>query len=227
MNRTIFSLVAVAVLAAGCAATKSGDADDIRYSGYLSSYEGLVKTADSDFAAFRYIKPGIDLLPYTGILVEKPQALMSEQTTADIGTEDMAYLLSSFDESLRTTLGTKFKLVSQPGPGVLRVRSCLTDADSSIGALTPFSRLVPVGLVISTAKKVATGTAVNVGKVTAEMEIVDAASGEQLGAAVDRRIGTGVTRLMFTNWGDVRAVFDVWAERTAERLQEKGLRPVR
>jgi hypothetical protein len=152
---------------------------------------------------------------------------MSEQTTADIGAEDMAYLLSSFDESLRTTLGKKFKLVAQPGPGVLRVRSCVTDADSSIGALTPFSRLVPVGLVISTAKKVATGTAINVGKVTAEMEIVDAESGEQLGAAVDRRIGTGVTRLMFTNWGDVRAVFDVWAERTAERLQEKGLRPVR
>lgn len=222
MRPQIFSLFAIAGIAllAGCAATKSGDAADIRYSGYLSSYSGLTATGDSDYAAFRYIKPNVDLASYNAILVEKPEARMSAEATASIGAEDMAYVLGAFDESLRAAIGKKFTMTDTPGPGVLRLRSCLTDADSAIGVLTPFSRIVPVGLVISTAKKVTTGTAVNVGKATAEMEVLDSESGEQFGAAVDRRIGTGVARNVLSNWADVKSVFDVWAERAAKRLQE-------
>lgn len=229
MNHRLVSLLAVAGIAvlAGCAATKSGDAEDIKYSGYLSSYTGLTRTDDSDFAAFRYVKPGVDLSSYTGILVEKPEARMSAEATAAVGPEDMGYVLGAFDQSLRTHLGEKFALVESAGPGVLRVRSCLTDADSATGALTPFSRLLPVGIVLSTGKKIATGTGINVGKATAEMEILDATTGEQLGAAVDRRVGAGVARNVLSDWGDVKDAFDVWAERAAKRLEENGLRRVR
>jgi hypothetical protein len=229
MNKSIFTLLTVAgiALSAGCAATKSGKAEDIKYSGYLSSYSGLTATDDSDFAAFRYIKPGVDLSTYTGVLIDKPEAHMSQEMLLSIGPEDTAYLLGAFDQALKDSLGAKFNLVEAPGPGVLRIRSCLTDADSAIGALTPFSRLLPVGVVLSTGKKLVTGTAINAGKATAEMEILDSESGEQLGAAVDRRVGTGVARNMLTDWGDVKSAFDVWAERTTKRLAEHGMRPVK
>lgn len=223
MSRRILSLCAVALLAAGCAATKAGDVEDIRFSGYLSNYGGLVKTDDSDVAAYRYFKPSLDLSSYGSIQIEKPEARMSAETANSIGDEDMAYLLGSFDESLRSTLGKKFRLTETAGPGVLRIRTCLTDADSATGALTPFSRLLPAGIVLSTGKKLVTGTAINVGKVTAEFEAVDGSSGEQLAAAVDRRIGTGVARKMLSDWGDVRSAFDTWAERIEERLAEHNM----
>jgi hypothetical protein len=222
MNRRIFSVLAVALLA-GCAATKSGDAEDIRFAGFLSSYSGLVKTDDSDMAAFRYVKPSMELSSYNGILLEKSEARMTAEALQSVGEEDMAYVLGAFDEAFRTELAKKYRLVNADGPGVLRIRACLTDADSATGALTPFSRLLPVGIVLSTTKKVATGTAINVGKVTAEMELIDSATGEQLAAAVDRRIGTGVARNMLTDWGDVKDVFDTWAERMSEWLEKQNM----
>jgi len=235
MPRSILSLVAVtftgialtAALATGCAATKSGDATDIRYSGFLSSYDHLAASKDSDRAAFTCVKPGTDLSRYTGILIDPPVAHMSDAALVSIGEEDMTYLLTSFGHSLTESLGAKWNLVTTAGPGVLRLRTALTDADSSTGALTVFSRVLPAGVVISKVKQVAVGTGVNVGKVTAEMEIVDSETGEQIGAAVDRRIGTGVTRLVLTSWGDVKAAFDVWAERAAKRLAEHGMKPVK
>lgn len=229
MRKTFHRLAAVLAIAvlAGCAATKTGDAEDIRYSDYLSSYSGLAPTDDSDLAAFRYIKPGVDLASYTGILVDKPEARMSAEAVAEIGDEDLAYVLGAFDDSLRAAIGAKFNLVDSPGPGVLRIRSCLTDADSATGAMTAFTRIVPTGAVLSGAKTLATGTGINVGKATAEMEVLDSDSGEQLAAGVDRRVGTGVARNAFTDWGDVKSAFDLWAERTAERLAEHGMQPVR
>jgi len=225
MRQIVRHLVAVAAiaLAAGCAATKAGKAEDVHYSGFLSSYTGMTATGDSDFASFRYVKPGLDLSSYTGILVDHPVARMSDAARASIGDDDMAYLLGSFEHSLRETLGKKWNLVDAPGPGVLRIRSCVTDADSAIGVLTPFSRIFPWGVLISKGKQLVTGTAVNVGKASAEMEILDSESGEQLGAAVDRRVGTGVARLVARSWGDIDAAFDLWAERTAKRLAEYGL----
>lgn len=223
MRRASFALFTAALLLAGCAATKSGDVEDIKYSGYLTSYSGLTATDDSDFAAFRYIKPNLDLSSYSAIKLDKPEARISTEVLDSVGQEDLAYILGAFDESLRTTLSAKYRLTDTAGPGVLEIRTCLTDADSATGALTPLSRLLPAGLVISTGKKLLTGTAVNVGKVTAEMEAVDSVSGEQLAAAVDRRIGTGVARKMLSDWGDVKAAFDVWAERTANRLAEHNM----
>ena len=112
---------------------------------------------------------------------------------------------------------------TEPGPAVLRIRVCLSDADSSTAALTPFTRILPWGVLISKSKQLISGTAVNVGKVTGEMEIVDSVSGERLFAAVDRRIGTGVMREALTSWGDVEQVFTLWSERLVERLPEFGM----
>lgn len=229
MRHAVVSLALAAgiAVAAGCAATKAGKAEDVKYSGYLSSYSGLTATDDSDRAAFVYVKQGLDLSGYTGVLIDRPEAKMSPEMLKEIGDEDMSYLLGAFGEALRESVDSKFRLVEFPGQGVLRIRSCLTDADSAVGALTPFSRLLPVGIVLSTGKKLVAGTAINAGKASAEMEILDSETGEQLGAAVDRRVGTGVARNVLTDWGDVKSAFGLWAERTTKRLEEHGMRPTK
>ena len=218
------ALVLTAVIAAAaCAATKAGKAEDIKFSGFLSTYDGLTATNDSEKAVYRYVKPGLDLNGYTQILLDKPEARMSPEALKDIGDEDLGYLLGAIDKTFRDTLSTHWIMANEPGPNVLRIRTCITDADSSTAVLTPFTRILPWGVLISKGKLLATGTAVNAGKVGGEMEILDSATGERLFAAVDRRVGTGVAREAFTYWGDVQQAFTLWAERTAERLPQYGM----
>jgi hypothetical protein len=216
-------VVAACLAAAACAATKPADAADIRFSGFLSTYAGLTPTNDAEKAVYRWVKPGLDLNGYTQILLDKPEARMSPQALSDIGDEDMAYLLGAADKTFRDALSAHWLMAEAPGPRVLRIRICITDADSSTAVLTPFSRVLPLGFVISKGTQLATGTGINVGKIGGEMEILDGETGERLLAAVDRRVGTGVAREMFTYWGDVQQAFTLWAERTAERLPEYGM----
>ena len=39
-------------------------------------------------------------------------------------------------------------------------------------------------------------------------------------AAVDRRVGTKSFKGLFSDWADVQAAFDSWAERIRTRLEE-------
>ncbi len=58
----------------------------------------------------------------------------------------------------------------------------------------------------------ATDTAVIVGKVGFEAELVDSRTNARLAAAVGRRVGTKTFRGMFSKWSDVEIAFDTWAE---------------
>jgi hypothetical protein len=216
-------VLTAALTAASCAATKAGNAEDIRFSGFLSSYAGLRATNDSDRAAFFWAKPGLDLTHYGRILLDKPEARMSPDALKSMGDEDLSYLLGDVDKTLREALSARWMMADAPGPNVLRIRVCLTDADSTTAALTPFNRILPVGVLVSKGVQLATGTGLNVGKVTGEMEMLDGESGERLMAAVDRRVGTGVARETFSTWGDVDQVFQLWAERIVARLPEYGM----
>jgi hypothetical protein len=220
--RAVLVLAAV-VVAAACAATKEGDVEDIKFSGFLSTYDGLVRTNDDEMAAFRYVKPGLSLVGYRQILLDKPEARMSPEALKDVGDDDMGYLLAQFDKSMRDAMSQRWIMATEPGEGVLRVRTCMTDASGATAVLTPFSRILPWGRLISGGTQLATGTALNVGKVGGEMEITDSMTGERLIACVDRRQGQGVLVKAFTSWGDVTAAFDKWAEMTCERLPQFGM----
>ena len=81
-------VLAAVVAAAACAATKAGKAQDIKFSGFLSTYSGLEATNDSDKSAFRYAKPGLDLNGYGQILLDKPEARMSPEEAAHAFPDD-------------------------------------------------------------------------------------------------------------------------------------------
>ena len=59
-----------------------------------------------------------------------------------------------------------------------------------------------------------------VGNVTMEVEIIDAGTGEQIGAVVETQKGS---RIPFTNlgkWTTARKIMDGWGKRLKERLEE-------
>jgi hypothetical protein len=81
--------------------------------------------------------------------------------------------------------------------------------------------VIPQVRLIGTAVGLAADTAATVGKARGEIEVKDGASGEQLMAGIDERVGTRGLSGVTDKWSDVQMAFDDWAERVRLRLAER------
>ncbi|MEE9214490.1 MAG: DUF3313 family protein, partial [Thermodesulfobacteriota bacterium] len=95
-----------------------------------------------------------------------------------------------------------------------------TEAGKSNVGLNIFSTIVPQAILLSGAKKLATGTNSFVGAASVEGKITDSNTGEILAAMVDRRAGGKSLKGAMNAWNDVEQAFQYWAERLSQRLRE-------
>jgi hypothetical protein len=102
----------------------------------------------------------------------------------------------------------------------MKIKLAITDADSSETALNTISTVMPIGLALSSLKRVVTGSDSFVGEAQCEIDIRDSFTETRLAAAVDRRIGTKALRSKFGGWNDAKEAFDFWATQIRTRLQE-------
>ena len=219
-------LAAASLAVPACSTTVEGKPKDIKFSGFLGNYSDL-KRGGSGEPAYIYIKPGLNLAPYTKIMIDAPQAWVSPEQREKIGEDELANLLTSLDKALRDSLGAKWQLVDRPAVDVIRIRFCIDNANDAIGVLTPFSRILPWGLVAQGAVKVTTGEYLNVGSITCEEEILDGGTGQRLEAAVDQREGGNSVTNVFSNWGDVVDALHYWTDRLTNRLIAWGMKPTK
>ncbi len=192
-------------------------------SGFLGDYSQLQPGTNGQ-ARLIYMKPGVQWSKYTKVWVKPIELWRSDDPEAPMGKltpEDQQILIDLLNTSLANSL-TNYQMVSQGGSDVLVIHAALTDARKSkpvAGAIS--SIYLPLKL-ISLGKQAIAGTAIGVGMVTIEAELLDGQSNERLVAAVDSRSGTVAIRSKFTNrWGDVEKSFDWWANRLATRLAEE------
>ncbi len=226
MRTTGLALCAVIALAiCGCASTLQGDMEDVKFSGFLKDYSQL-KPGGDDRAGYVYVAPGLSLAAYKRICIQPPQAYITAEQREEIGEEDLTYILSSLDAAFREELGENWEITDKPAADTLVLRMAISNAGDATGALTPFTRLIPWGRLLSRGVQVVSGEFINQGEVTGEMELTDA-KGVRLAAAVDRRVGGNNPLNMFSDWGDVKDVFSYWGEKIAERLEEFGMVPTK
>ena len=229
MRRSQLAIVTACLVAgvlAACSTTKEGNAKDIKFSGFLGDYSQL-KKGGGERPDYVYIKPGLDLSVYKRVMVDPPQAWVSEQQRKKVGEKNLSYILTSLDKALRDDLGKKWELVDRPAPDVLRIRMAITNTSGETGALTPVTRIVPWGLMVSEGVDLSTGDYINNGRVTGELEIADGTTGERLAAAVDERVGANSISNAFSNWGDVVDGCRFWAERVTSRLVKYKMKPTK
>jgi hypothetical protein len=223
----------LAWLLAGCASTES--APPQRYSGFLEDYSILSPREGSDGAALRFIKPGARLGRFERLLIERVIVYYGVGTGLhDIPEQDLETLANHLYSALVRHLGADYPLVErpvvqhrgaqypvveQPGPDVLRVQVALTEAQPSDVVINAVSSALPIRP-LSDLKQLTTGTQAFVGTAGIEAKIVDAASGELLAAAVDRRQGGKRLEDAQGGWGDVLAAFDFWATELRRVLAE-------
>jgi hypothetical protein len=191
------SLVAAMTLLGGCSSQPT--------TGFLSDYSKLVKENDS---TMRYVDEAA-VARYTGFIVDPVQVKFYKGAdSAGKLSEKQITDLTNFthDKIVEAVRGAGKTIAYQPGPGVARVRVALTDIDKTSALnILPQASLLGVGI----------------GGASMEAEVVDSATGAQIGAVVESGKGG---RIPFTNLGDwtaAKKVIEGWADTFQKRLEAK------
>ncbi len=218
----VVTLALLLCLALGCATTRQAGGDP-KPSGFLSNY-GQLQPGGEDEAMLVYRNPRADFTRYDKVLVEPVTAWASGEMEIDL--ERIQTLVDYLDAALRHALAQDYEIVERSGPGVLRLRVAITEAEGSNVPLDVVSNVLPQLRLLAAAAALGTDTQLFVGKAGIEGEILDGVSGGRLFAAVDRRGGGRTFEGSTAKWDDVQKAFDYWAERVRARLaQERGDQP--
>ena len=208
-------------LVSACQTTHQVDQSTSNFSGFLGNYSMLQPGSD-DEANYVYIDKSVQWAKYTKVYIKPVELWKSDASDSALNKmspEDQQLLVNYFHTALTDALEKNLQLVSQPGPDVLVIHAAITDGKGSKPVLNVISSVLPVGLVISYAKRAITGTGTAVGVIDIEVDVTDGMTGQRVAAAVDSRAGTKAWRTKFDGtWGDAKLAFDWWAQRIDTRF---------
>jgi hypothetical protein len=206
------------LLVTGCAVTEQAKPKQVTFSGFLGDYTQLSPSNNTNGALLRYIDPSAPWSSYNAVLVEPVTFWAGSDSkispTAQHTLTDYAY------QKFKAALTAKgIHLTDQSGPGVVVVRMALTDASSATPVLRTIAVVVPQARLLSAISSLVTGQYAFVGSVQSEGEVIDATSGKQVAAWVDKRFGgTSVKNADVWKWGDAEKAIDFWADTAATRF---------
>ena len=187
-------------------------------SGFLGDYAAL-SSGRAEQAQLLYIDPEANFSGYERVWIDPVTIWLGPDSgLAEIPRQEAQRLADYLGAALRAELAQGFQLVDEPGAGTLRIRAAITEARRSRVLLDIVSTVMPPARVLSTVKKLATGTHAFVGRAGIEVEVLDSTTGRRLIAAVDERAGGKALRGSTSAWSDVEAAYDHWARLIAARL---------
>jgi Protein of unknown function (DUF3313) len=209
--------LATALAALGLAACAAGQSGKAKPSGFLGDYSKL-HAGEKGEALLVYVDPQASFAKYRKVMID-PVTIWRNVDTAAIPPADARELIDELELMLRITLDDDYEVVTQPGPDVLRVRAAITEAE---GSWVPGSLADRLDSDLQDAGVAAPSKATRgfVGRAGIEAELLDAASGTRVAAAVDRRAGAQTFDSTKGTWDDVEQAFAHWADRLRDRLRE-------
>jgi hypothetical protein len=217
MKRIVMVVMAVVM---GLAFMVSGGfAADKDYSGFLGDYYKNLGPGPKDGVKERWIKPGVDFSKYNKLMVDTVvfyYADDSEDKGIDVAA--MQELTDAFNQELINALKGKYPIVTEPGPGVARLRIALTNIKKSKPVISTLSSVAPPQIAISFIKKGVTGSWSGSGATSAEMMGLDSMTNEVIVVAVDKQTAAYFDR--FSKLGSAKEAFKFWAERIPAFLDE-------
>ena len=147
--------------------------------------------AESELAgrpAMVYRAPNMNARQYTRFIIEPVTVYRGSDATYEGTNEQELQELARFMRSeFVRVLGTRYPVVTAPGPNVARVKLMLAGVEGNTPVLAPVSRVLPVGLVANAAKSVGNAPGSFSGSATLAGEIVDSTSNAVLVSFVQKR----------------------------------------
>ena len=152
MNRATRTLTLVA-LSLALAMSLTACASFSNQSGFLDGYYKNLQPGPEGGAKERWMKPGVDFSKYDKVMLDGVVFYFApDSEDKGIDPEQMKELSDAFNKELVSALKDKYPIVADPGPGVLRIKIALTGIKESRPVLSGITTIVPVGLVVSTAR---------------------------------------------------------------------------
>lgn len=223
--RWLAGVIAAALLVGGltaCRTTKQYSESPKDFSGFLGDYSLLRKGTGKE-ANYIYINTLANWSKYTKVYIEGVDLWKSDEPDSPFGKmspENQQLLVNLYHTALVDGLEKDFQIVDKPGPDTIVIHGAVTEARKSKPVLNLISSVVPMGIALSYAKQIVTGSGTGVGLVMVEAKFTDGGTGEILCEAVDARAGTKALRTKFNStWGDVKLAFDWWSQRLAVRVE--------
>jgi hypothetical protein len=213
--------VPLALLAACSSGPATRQAPKAQPSGFLGDYSRLQPGGPGQ-ALLRYRAPDANFGAYRKVILDPVTVWRAPGASPGVPQADLQRLADLLYGMIRSRIRTYYVIVQEPGPGVMRIRAALTEANPSSATLDVMSQIGPVTHVAGEAKELSSGTPAWVGAASAEIQVLDAQTGKELLAAVDRRIGEKTFRGASDPWSDVTYTFQVWANATIDGLQREG-----
>ncbi|MCP3885071.1 MAG: DUF3313 domain-containing protein, partial [Propionibacteriaceae bacterium] len=191
------ALLAVPCIAAAETEAKSASAatptlGDYVTKGFLSDYSKLAPV-EGDKDAFKFVDGSVDFSKYQKLLLDRIRVWYKDDSDyKGIDPDELKALTDYFHQAIVKAVGDDYAVVSEPGPDVLRVRIAVTDLVPNKPEASVVSLVVPFAWVADAGSGVAKGEAGSTsftGEATIEMEALDSATSQQVGAFVDTRVG--------------------------------------
>ncbi len=205
----------LALLGAGCAR-------QVRPSGFLGDYSKL-EPDPAYKVAEAYRNPAADLSLYDKVIVDPVEIWYHPDAPyKGIQPDELQALAKEFRQALVNALAGGYPVVEEPGPGVMRLRTAITDIAPSKPGLEAVTR-VPGVRALSAAGRAMSGARLAVGEASMEAEITDAESGVRLVAVVDTREGRQRIGTPLGRFADAQQAFDYWAKTLREQLDRGRL----
>ncbi|CAA6677305.1 MULTISPECIES: DUF3313 domain-containing protein [unclassified Lentimonas] len=205
-------IAAASALLSGCASP----AKTVVETGFLDNYSQL-RDGEKGEARYVYIDHRSNFTKYTKVNIMPVTIWRSDDSEMDELPPEVAQKLANdLHTAVYNEISKDYEIVDTTGPDTLLLRVALTEAVGANSVMNTVSTVVPVGLVVSEADKVISGSHPFVGKASIEVELLDSDTGERLAAAVDGRdgsIGFGA------KWTQVEKAFNFWAEKMRDRLK--------
>jgi hypothetical protein len=181
------------------------------FSGWMNDYDSLTYNEERNaFLFFNEAKRG----SYTKVILEEVVVYSKDgEASAEIAQKSTSYLA----QGLADLLAEKGLAVSEPGPGVLRLKLAITGAEKSKEDLKAYN-FVPVAAVFRGAQA-ATGKVTTYIDTMFEAEMVDSVSGERVAAIVAKGIEETEKRSGDDlDFEDVKPTLDKWLAQYEETL---------
>lgn len=224
-RRLIVPGLASLVLLAACATgpTSEQAPPPSAYAAFLT-YPDRLQPVPGDDGAYRWIDPGANLGQYNKILLERIQVqLASDADYKAVDPTQLKALTDYFHQAIVKALGNAYPVVTQPGPGVLRVRVTIVDLVPTKPEMSVVALVVPYATVADVASGAASGGPVGsapyLGRTGIAAQFIDSRTSRVIAEYADTRVGRkyvvdtskGVGNAITTGFSDYAKAYSTWA----------------
>jgi len=144
---------------------------ELTRSGFLSDYDGLSLDLD-ERARMSYVAADVDWAGYTKAVIDPLEIRLQATSNDTLEPVQEERLLGFYREAMVEDLQGRLQVTDVAGPGTLRVRAALTEADC-------------INVAVNAAATFFIFWSVDFGGGTFEVEVVDSVSGRQLAAIIN------------------------------------------